>query len=93
MNISNSILGLHVTSQKISNIDVAKLWLLYGLELCCYTYSDKVWAENSVLFESSRGLSYFITDHYHNASLAGHKKFVHIEMFNAVENTRKLLLV
>ena len=33
-----------------------------------YTYSQKVWAENSVLFESSRGLNFLITtDHlYHN---------------------------
>ena len=39
-----------------------------------YTYSQKVWAETSVLFESSRGFNFLTTDDHKNcASLAGHK--------------------
>ena len=61
-----------------------------------YTYSQKVWAENSILFESARGLNFLTTDIIiiMLVSLVTKiNKFVHIEMFNAVENTCKLLLV
>ena len=40
-------------------LDVANLWLLYGLELYCIRILRKLGAENSVLFESSRGLNFF----------------------------------
>ena len=61
-----------------------------------YTYSQKVWAENSVLFESFRGLIFLTTDIIiimRVLLVTKIDKFVHIEMFNAVENTPKLLLV
>ena len=45
-----------------------------------YTYSQKVWAENSVFFESSRGLNILTTDHYNYVSrVTKINKFVHIE--------------
>ena len=60
-----------------------------------YTYFQKVWAENSVLFESSGGLSFFLQLNViiimRVSLVTKTNKFVRIEMFNAVENTRKLL--
>ena len=53
-----------------------------------YNFSQNVWDESSVLFDSSRGLKFWTTDGYNNyASPAGRKinKFVHIEMFNTAE--------
>ena len=65
-----------------------------------YKYSQKIWAENSILFEISRGLNFSTTDCYHRymqcmqVSLVTQiPKCMHIEMFNTVKNTRKLLLV
>ena len=47
----------------------------YMFKTLLYTYSQKVWAENSVLFASSRGLNFLTTDHYHNyEGLARHTK-------------------
>ena len=57
-----------------------------------YTYSQKVWAENSVLFESFRGLIFLNIIIMRVSLVTKIDKFVHIEMFNAVENTPKLLL-
>ena len=49
-------------------------YMVLKMRTMLYTYSQKVWAENSVLFETSRSLNFLTTDHYHNdASLARHK--------------------
>ena len=54
-----------------------------------YTYSQKVWAENSVLFESSRGLNFFntltIIIIMRVSLVTKINKLVHTEMFNAVK--------
>ena len=55
-------LGLHVTSQKILNLKLyiycCKALVVIYFRSLLYAYSQKVWAENNVLFESSRGLSF-----------------------------------
>ena len=51
--------------------------------------------KTAVLFVSSRDLNFLTTDHYHNimrvSLVTKINKFVYMEMFNAVKNTRKLL--